>query len=205
MGLVPGLSKHSFGVLLAWVCPISLICLQKRLIGSDVCGGLISSDRTLIHPDQWASKLDLTEDVILFRAIQSFDMYANYIIYLCGRALDLLARSIKGNDAQAHLYAERWVELFDVLESWYSDRPEEMKPILLFSASSVDSSKPFPTILFGNAPASEFHDIICSAMVNLPVSVSGNQMYHTTSVLMLQARPPGVRCRKKPVSGFVDP
>jgi hypothetical protein len=53
-------------------------------------GVLISSDRTLIRPNQWASQLGLAEDVSWFRATTSFDMYANYMVYLCGRTLDLL-------------------------------------------------------------------------------------------------------------------
>ncbi|KAK4499225.1 hypothetical protein PRZ48_009738 [Zasmidium cellare] len=146
----------------------------------DVCGGLISSERTLIPMNKWMSGGDLPSDLQIFHhnPTFAFDMYANRVVYLCGQVIDLLCTS--GKWEQRHptqhptlsptTYLAHWTRLFEVLERWYLDRPQEMLPLLTIPSPS---SNPFPTILYANGPA-----------------VSGNQLYHTASLLMHKHRPP---------------
>jgi hypothetical protein len=47
----------------------------------------------------------------------------------------------------------RWTELLNLLDDWYMERPEEMKPILTIPATQDETSSPFPTVLYGNGPA----------------------------------------------------
>lgn len=58
-----------------------------------------------------------------------------------------------------------------------------MQEILSIPSNGQDSTKVFPTILFGNGPAT-----------------SGNQMYHTAALLMLKYKPPNIRLNRKPRS-----
>ena len=57
----------------------------------DVCGGLISSERTLMPVSGWTPGHSLHEDVQLFQQSRHYDVYANYAIYLCAQVLDLSA------------------------------------------------------------------------------------------------------------------
>jgi hypothetical protein len=142
-----------------------------------VCGGLISSERTLIPVGSWASKLSLTEDVRLFCEAPGFDTYASYALFLCARVLELLAGNASGSE-----FTRQWSELFTYIDHWYTFRPPEMKSILELSAPE-DFSRPFPVILFSNAPA-----------------ISGNQLYHTSALLMLQKQPRDAMLSNKPRS-----
>ncbi|KAJ0327343.1 hypothetical protein COL5a_006136 [Colletotrichum fioriniae] len=51
----------------------------------DVCGGLISSVKTLIPVSHWASPVDLETDAGLFLTNPGHDMWANYAVYLCAQ------------------------------------------------------------------------------------------------------------------------
>lgn len=93
-------------------------------------------------------------------------MYANYAVFLCAKVLDLLSRRSSGQ------YTQSWTELFECVSDWYAYRPPQLQSTLELNASTMDYSRPFPTILFSNAPA-----------------ISGNQLHHTAAVLMLQNRP----------------
>ncbi|KAK3076289.1 hypothetical protein LTS18_013408, partial [Coniosporium uncinatum] len=150
----------------------------------DVCGGLISDDRTLIPLSKWGSGLGLANDVRLMREAGSFDMYANLAVYLLGQAVGLFADYEDARQQElATFQASRWAELYEHIEDWYEYRPAEMRSILQVSPTEGDFSRPFPILLFGNPPA-----------------ISGNQLYHTAALLMLQKRPPGARYRRKPKS-----
>ncbi|KAK4243988.1 hypothetical protein C7999DRAFT_44289 [Corynascus novoguineensis] len=137
----------------------------------DVCGGLISSESTLIPTAEWTPKMSLTEAVELFHRTPGADMYANFVVFLCAQALELFAC----DDPEAE-YTRRWSELFGHIERWYAQRPPDMHAVLSQPANAkheaVTSGSPFPTLLFSNPPA-----------------ISGNQLYHTAALLMLQKRP----------------
>lgn len=115
--------------------------------------------------------MSLTEAVELFHRTPGADMYANFVVFLCAQALELFAC-----DAPEAEYTRRWSELFGHVEGWYAQRPPDMHAVLSQPADTkpeaVTSGSPFPTLLFSNAPA-----------------ISGNQLYHTAALLMLQKRP----------------
>lgn len=156
----------------------------------DICGALISSETTLIPMQhKWMGGGDILDDLTMFRVPHlHFDMWANHIVYLCGRVVELLCLS--GRWEQRHQrrsnifdlvdYTTEWTQLFGFIEAWYINRPEQMKPLLTIPSDGKDPSKPFPTLLFGNAPG-----------------ISGNQMYHTAALLMLKYKPADVRLTKK--------
>lgn len=156
----------------------------------DICGALISSERTLIPVHNWMGGIDMTHDVdTLLNLHGDFSMYANHVVYLCAQVVDLLCASGRWEQRHRNLacpmspqeYLQQWTTLWAFLEQWYHNRPEEMKALLTISAAS--SNKPFPTLFFGNGPGT-----------------SGNQMYHTAALLMLKYKPPRVQFAKKPAS-----
>ncbi|EME44130.1 hypothetical protein DOTSEDRAFT_71818 [Dothistroma septosporum NZE10] len=160
----------------------------------DICGSLISSERTLIPMDKWIGPGELLTDyTLLLNRNSMFDMYANRMVYLCGRVVDLLCSSGKweqrghlgAHTMDANDYLKQWSRLFEVLERWYLDRPEEMKPLLTITSPSgvLADASPFQTLLYGNGPG-----------------VSGNQMYHTAALLMLKFKPSHIQFAKKPYS-----
>lgn len=158
----------------------------------DICGGLISSERTLIPVQKWlgAGRILLDYDV-LENAPGSFDMYANRIVFLCGQVVELLCSAGKWEQRPQNqtpimpvtLYSKHWSTLFELLEKWYQDRPEEMKPLLTIPSPIDNDTKPFQTLFYGNGPA-----------------ISGNQMYHTATLLMLKYKPTHVQFSKRPQS-----
>lgn len=67
------------------------------------------------------------------------------------------------------------------------------------SADMKDKDMPFPTVLYGNGSASMLPDIHYPPGANVFI-VSGNQLYHTCALLLLQHKPKDVRLEKKTVS-----
>ena len=158
----------------------------------DVCGGLITSMNTLIPMDHWAPGATLDAQAKFFRKTSGFDAHACYAVYLCGRVLNLLTHrtqlalrvraSPAGDaDASSSSHIACWIELWHYIDDWHRQRPDEMLPI-----SYVDiQTLPFPQILSSN-----------------PAAISGNQLYHTASILMLQHKPPSIILSPKPRSIF---
>lgn len=165
----------------------------------DLCGALISDEQTIIPIESWLPKATVHDQSHLFHRSLGFDMYANYIVYLCGRVVDFLNGSSSDNNlgqvqqvavpppasagttpaaaaGETADFGRRWSHLFDLLRKWYDDRPLEMKPILELSPSATDLKQPFPILLFSSSSA-----------------ISGNQLYHTGALLMLQRKPRAVR------------
>lgn len=157
----------------------------------DLCGAFITSDQTLIPIDSWMYGLDLISDIATFEQTFDSDMYANHMVYLCGHVVDLLCRSRRWEPRHhstilfmdSQQYSAYWLALFQLIERWRERRPEAMEPMLTIPARSDNLSNPFPTVLYGNGPA-----------------VSGNQLYHTASLLMLKYQPHGLRLGVKPKS-----
>lgn len=132
-------------------CPKFVSCSQLTLL--DLCGALISQDVTLIPVTRWASSTNFSSDIKLFQNPgYGFDTYANYAVFLCANCVAYLKEC---EEWSADTRKSRWLELVDLLEDWYSERPEEMKPILTISLSEGDIHRPFPTVLYGNGPAGE--------------------------------------------------
>jgi hypothetical protein len=96
----------------------------------------------------------------------------------------------EGSPEQAP-HADNWSRLFDCIESWHLYRPEEMKAVLSLGADTSHGSR---TLLFGNGVASKAPALAPNnGIVSNALSVSGNQLYHTTALLMLQKKPQGSR------------
>lgn len=146
--------------------------LTKMFRLSDLCGALISDERTIIPIESWLPKPATEENVRLAYSAAGFDMYANYIVHLCAEAMDLFADSAKGRED----FSRRWSSLFSRLNDWYHFRPPEMRPVLDLPQLETEPERPFPILLFSN-----------------PSAISGNQMYHTAALLMLQRIPRGTR------------
>ncbi|KAF5712548.1 DAK2-dihydroxyacetone kinase [Fusarium globosum] len=140
----------------------------------DICGGLISSVKTLIPICHWASKtLSIENDVELFKNAPTFEDWANYAVYLTAQVLDLLAASPTDPTRDEAKFRTRWLKLWKYISEWYQERPAPLHPIMTIPSSE---SSPFPTILYSN-----------------PAAMSGNQMHHAASILMLQNQPSTVR------------
>ncbi|KAG5752446.1 hypothetical protein H9Q69_003023 [Fusarium xylarioides] len=140
----------------------------------DICGGLISSVKTLIPICHWASKtLSIENDVELFKNAPTFEDWANYAVYLTAQVLDLLTSSPTDPTRDETKFRTRWLKLWKYISEWYQDRPAPLHPIMTIPSSE---SSPFPTILYSN-----------------PAAMSGNQMHHAASILMLQNQPSTVR------------
>ncbi|KAK7712673.1 hypothetical protein SLS63_012320 [Diaporthe eres] len=138
----------------------------------DLCGALISDERTIIPIESWFPKPAANENIHLAYSAAGFDMYANYIVHLCAEAMDLFADSTKGRED----FSRRWSSLFSRLNDWYHLRPPEMRPVLDLPQLETEPERPFPILLFSN-----------------PSAISGNQMYHTAALLMLQRIPRSTR------------
>lgn len=157
----------------------------------DVCGGLISLEKTLIPVHKWVGCGSLMEDSQTLSAHASFDMCANSMVYLIGRVVDLLCNF--GRWEQRHSgpgvmytnnqYVAEWLKLFDLIENWHRERPQEMKSILVIPSQQYDPPRPFPTVLYPNPPA-----------------IAGNQLYHTAALLMLKHKPASLHLAQKPRS-----
>ncbi|KAL6707714.1 hypothetical protein ACN47E_003835 [Coniothyrium glycines] len=157
----------------------------------DFCGGLIASSRTLMPIDRWIAGVDLDGDIHMFQKNAGFNSHACQAVYLCAQILDLLAfcphlgervgASPSLTTEVSNSYTDRWEKLWRYITQWAVTRPAEMLPIACINASS----KPFPMVLYSNAAA-----------------ISGNQLYHTASILMLRHKPPQHEVKPKPRSIF---
>ncbi|KAJ5675995.1 hypothetical protein N7462_008892 [Penicillium macrosclerotiorum] len=163
----------------------------------DVCGGLISEEETIIPIHNWRPKdMSCSEASQMFfsSARENLDAYANYTVYLCAQTLGVLfgssktphpcssCQSIPEEDGIS--YVHRWRELFGQVEQWYENRPSQMKSVFTVTQSDyAGRDQPFPTVLYGNGDA-----------------ISGNQLYHVSSLLLLQRKPKTLVLAKKPKS-----
>ncbi|KAL4923879.1 transcription factor domain-containing protein [Aspergillus undulatus] len=161
----------------------------------DVCGGLISEEETIIPLYHWIpADMDPSEATALFLA-SNHDTYANHTVYLCAQTLGVLFRrttasapsSYPGSpDDSSESYVARWSRLFDAVEQWYENRPSQMKSIFNVSTSTSADwgvDRPFPTVLYANGAA-----------------ISGNQLYHTCALLLLQRKPKTLSLVRRPKS-----
>ncbi|KAH7080302.1 putative C6 transcription factor [Paraphoma chrysanthemicola] len=156
----------------------------------DVCGGLIASEKTLIPTAHWSGGVDHETQARKIEAIGNFDAHACQAVYLCAQVLDLLSHHSRlaervgapdsTNDSNEE-YAACWRALWTSIQDWYTARPAEMLPI---SSANVPT-KPFPMVLYSN-----------------PAAISGNQLYHTASILMLRHKPTHVILKPRPNSIF---
>ncbi|KAL4817423.1 fungal-specific transcription factor domain-containing protein [Aspergillus spinulosporus] len=160
----------------------------------DVCGGLISEEETIIPIYRWIPSDMNPADATQLFLTSDHDTYANYTVYLCAQTLGVLFRRPPGSspsypgspDDNSDCYVARWSRLFEAVEQWYENRPSQMKSI--FSVSTATSAdwgreRPFPTVLYANGAA-----------------ISGNQLYHTCALLLLQRKPKTISLVRRPKS-----
>ncbi|OTB05535.1 hypothetical protein M426DRAFT_56747 [Hypoxylon sp. CI-4A] len=133
----------------------------------DLCGALISNESTIIPKENWLSSSISQMSISALSQSFGFDMYANYVVYLCAQVMDL-----SGNGMEERDYADKWQAIFAQLAAWYNHRSPEMRPVLDIPSTDADFTRPFPTLLFSN-----------------PSAISGTQLYHTACLLMLQKKP----------------
>ncbi|GME87638.1 hypothetical protein B5S28_g4119 [[Candida] boidinii] len=136
-------------------------------IRMDVCSAVIGEQDTIVDCQSW---IPLGYSIYDSRSLfieqcdeSNWDMYANYMVFLCSRVLNLVSSEDSGKR-----FENEWKLLWTELSNWESDKPAGMKPIVEVD----DPSLTFPTILYSNGAA-----------------ISANQMYHMAIILMLQNKP----------------
>ncbi|KPI34681.1 uncharacterized protein AB675_57 [Cyphellophora attinorum] len=162
----------------------------------ELCGLIISNfiEATVLPLEQWAPSLPAESSPTLshreqyhtfakdlFRKHNSPDMHANFAVYLCTQACDLMRRQIfrvelgEVDTDDQRPFATQWQSLWTDLREWLETRPLELLPIQ--SPDSEDASSLFPRILFTHWAA-----------------ISSNQLYHTACLILLDTetlgRPP---------------
>lgn len=129
----------------------------------DVNSAVIGEQSTIIPSENWLPEGCTVYD--LRKLFTSFgnkeDMYANYMVFLCSRVLNLIAKT------QAD-YEKEWRFLWDEVSDWHVNRPIQLTPIL----TQNSSSSLFPGVLYVNGPA-----------------ISANQLYHMAIILLMQNKP----------------
>lgn len=157
---------------------------QLILTEVDLCGALLSdgTQTTLLHPSKWLPEGYRTEDAHqLFQSVKSPDMHANYAVYLCVKATELVSDRTKfvelgeDNGCTPERFRTRWLSLWNDLQCWFSERPSELLPV------QTVNRKPFPHILFVHWAA-----------------ISSNQLYHTACILLLKMMPKEIRLPRSP-------
>lgn len=104
--------------------------------------------------------------------MKSPDMHANYAVYLCAKACELVSDRTQHdelgvpNGCTTESFSSRWNDLWNDLQAWIDHRPSELLPM------STIESRPFPQILHLHWAA-----------------ISSNQLYHTACILMLSSMP----------------
>lgn len=172
--------KQYSGATREWVSIFSiLLCLNTIYANSsDLCGALISdgTQSTLLRPSKWLAPGCHEDDAAqLFQAAQSPDMHANYAVYLCAKACELVADRTQfmelgvQNECTGDVLSRRWIRLWDDLQHWLDTRPPELLPI------HTTTTKPFPHILFLHWAA-----------------ISSTQLYHTACILLLNMMPKSI-------------
>lgn len=138
--------------------------LEKRLFWCyarmDVNSAVIGEQCTIIPSESWLPKgCSIYELKRLFNETNDDDMYANYIVFLCSRVLNLITKDPKN-------FQQEWEFLWNEIIDWNLNRPFHLKPILSYD------DKPFPGVLFLNGPA-----------------ISANQLFHMAVILLTQNKP----------------
>jgi len=147
----------------------------------DVCGALISSERTLIPIDRWitSASSDTIHGQHRFPTVD-FEDHASHVCYLLAKVLSLIngprsvppRNGVQRSDLQGNMKPEGWHGLFNELEAWYRGLPTEMTAILSIPTDPTSTTNPFHTLMFSSGAA-----------------VAGNQLYHTAMLLMLAVKP----------------
>ncbi|THW34355.1 hypothetical protein D6D22_08669 [Aureobasidium pullulans] len=144
----------------------------------DMWGGFLSGSHTKIPTSLWFLPTgSMSTAISRFKTdFQNFDSYANYSLFLCASVLNVVSSRDTSTERDSS-YSAKWKALFDLLIDWHANRPQEMRPLTPWANEREDEG-PFPVVIYTNAAA-----------------VSANQLYHTATLLMLQAKPNDVKVR----------
>lgn len=142
----------------------------------DVYRAFIGDTMTKTLTYRWfVSQDSMSAALAQFKGRRRCDYYANYMVVLNAAVVNLLAdktstRSRFEPDSQS--FVSRWTTLYDLVEEWYDDRPEVMRPLMTTRRQNQPAGEDFDTILFSTSPA------IC-----------GNALYHVAVIFLLQDKP----------------
>lgn len=149
----------------------------------DVYKAFISDTITTTPIFRWFISADsMSAAVRLFKGRPGSDSYANYVVFLCAGVVNILSSKEISRHSDHHgrqAFVSRWKAMYDLLEAWYNDRPEEMRPLLSAPPSKQGTDSPFSTIIYSTPPGT-----------------SGNQIYHASMILLLQEKPKEVAIAK---------
>lgn len=138
--------------------------LERRLFWCyarmDVNSAVIGEQSTIIPSENWLPKgCSISDLKRLFNETNDDDMYANYIVFLCSRVLNLISNDSKN-------FQQEWESLWNEIIDWNLHRTFHLKPVF------NHDDKPFPGVLFLNGPA-----------------ISANQLFHMAIILLTQNKP----------------
>jgi hypothetical protein len=158
----------------------------------DLCAAIIAdgTERPTLPIDKWAivstNSLAFTDgqidpkqsitQIFLEKGGIVPDMHANYAVYLCARVCDLLAQRTRyleldeDNGCTDDTFRQLWNDLWEELQQWLEMRPLQMQPVQ--DVDHLQDEQRFPSILFAHWAA-----------------ISGNQIYHTACILMMEMAP----------------
>lgn len=150
----------------------------------DLCAAIISdcTASTVVPIHRWAvvitnqlgvGEAELIRQTFVDQAKTRPDMWANYMVYLCAKACDLVVNITRHNElgeengCDAANLPAKWNALWEELQLWHKERPAEMFPMKCFVGPQE-----FPCAFYSHYAA-----------------ISSNQLFHTACILMLEARP----------------
>ncbi|KAK6391644.1 hypothetical protein LTR65_004479 [Meristemomyces frigidus] len=151
----------------------------------DLCGALIveCAESTVLPIGKWvlpetaAAGFDerAISEAFMAHAEQTPDMHANYAVYMCAKVCDLIAKRSRyvelgdDNGCDTPYFHNAWLHLWEELQLWAERRAPIMRPIMVIAGSAVTHH--FPSVLYAHWGA-----------------ISGNQLYHTSCILMLEVQ-----------------
>jgi hypothetical protein len=150
----------------------------------DVWGGFLGDTITKIPTNRWFISTDsMSSAISQFKGKSGSDNYANYAVFLCASVVNVVSNEgspwPRTAENDYNTFVSRWKALYEVLEGWYDDRPEDMRPLINLAPPEEEMNSPFNMILFST-----------------PAGVNGNQLYHASMLLLLQDKPKEIRIPK---------
>ncbi|KEF60680.1 uncharacterized protein A1O9_02241 [Exophiala aquamarina CBS 119918] len=150
----------------------------------DVWGGFLGDTITKIPTNRWFISTDsMSSAISQFKGKSGSDNYANYAVFLCASVVNVVSNEAspwpRTAESDYSTFVSRWKALYEVLEGWYDDRPEDMRPLINLAPPQEEMDSPFNAILFST-----------------PAGVNGNQLYHASMLLLLQDKPKEIRMPK---------
>lgn len=153
----------------------------------DLCSAIISegTSSTVLPVEKWVlppgheamseqNRDHAVFDALMAEGLHSADMHANFMVYLCARVCDLMAKRARyvelqeSNGCDDEAFPRLWTTLFDQLRRWYENRPMDMQPV-----KTGKIVHHFPAAFYAHYAA-----------------ISGTQLYHTACILMIDMHPP---------------